>query len=119
MKLFKLHGIPRKYALRAAHYRRVAKNQNVSGLDFSEKALRDLFAWESRGEGNVDKSRNGFAYGKWCVDLSVSMWVEGISSGDFCKAEFLRTRLQKLHNQSKLEKIVVRQAFFPYSKGLA
>jgi len=119
MKLFKLHGIPRKYALRAAHYRRVAKGQNVSELDFSEKALRDLFAWESRGEGNADKSRNGFAYGKWCVDLSVSMWVEGISSGDFCKAEFLRTRLQKLHNQSKLEKIVVRQAFFPYSKGLA
>jgi len=118
MKLFKLNGISKKYALRAAHYRRVARSQNVSGLDFSEKALRDLFDWESRGEGRVDKSRNGFAYGKWCVDLSVSMWVEGIISGDFCKAEFLQTRLQKLHNQSKLEKIVVTQAFFPYAKGL-
>lgn len=119
MKLFNLHGIPKKYALRAAHYRRVARSQNVSGLDFSEKALRDLFVWESRGEGSADKSRNGFAYGKWCVDLSVAMWVESISSGDFCKSEFLQTPLQRLHNQSKLEKIVVTQPFFPYSKGLA
>jgi hypothetical protein len=47
------------------------------------------------------------------------MWVEGIISGDFCKAEFLQTRLQKLQNQSKLEKIVVTQAFFPYIKGQA
>jgi len=116
MKLFNLHGIPKKYALRAAQYRRVAKSQNVNGLDFNELALRNLYAWESRGEGSVDKSRNGFAYGKWCVDLSVSMWIEGIESGDFCKAEFLHTRLQKLHNQKKLERVVVRKPFFPYEK---
>ena len=112
MKLFKLNGIPRKYAFRAAHYRRVARRQGIASLDYSEQALRDLFAWESRGIGNADKSTNGFAYGKWCVDLSVAMWVEGINSGDFCKAEFLQTRLQKLHNKGKLDGIVVAKPFY-------
>jgi hypothetical protein len=113
MKLLKLNGISKKYALRAAHYRRTAKSQRVAGLDFSEAALRELFDWESRGIGGVDKGRNGYAYGKWCVDLSVAMWVEDILKGDFCKAEFLETRIQKLHNTKKLE-AVISPPLFPY-----
>jgi len=115
MKLLKLNGISKKYALRAAHYRRTAKSQRVAGLDFSEAALRELFDWESRGIGGVDKGKNGYAYGKWCVDLSVAMWVEDILKGDFCKAEFLQTRIQKLHNKKKLE-AVISPPFFPYQK---
>jgi len=113
MKLFKLNGISKRYALRAAHYRRTAKSQGVSRLDFSEAALRELFDWESRGIGSVDKGKNGYAYGKWCVDLSVSMWVEDLRNGYFCKAEFLQTRIQKLHNTKKLEAIIPG-TFFPY-----
>lgn len=113
MKRFNLKGVSKTYALRAAHYRRCAKNQGVTGLDFSETALRELHAWESRGEGSVDKSKNGFAYGKWCIDLSVAMWVEDLKKGDFCKVEFLRTRIQKLHNTKKIEAIIAG-AFFPY-----
>jgi hypothetical protein len=117
MKLFKLKGISKKYALRAAQYRRVANGQKVAGLAFDEAALRELHDWESRGIGSVDKSRNGFAYGKWCVDLSVSMWVEDLLKGNFCKAEFLKTRLQKLHNKKKLE-AVIPDLFFPYAIAL-
>ena len=117
MKLFKLKGISKKYALRAAQYRRVARGQAVAGLAFTEDALRELHDWESRGIGSVDKSRNGFAYGKWCVDLSVSMWVEDLLKGDFCKAEFLETRLQKLHNAKKLE-AVIASLFFPHAIAL-
>ena len=43
MKLFKLNGISKKYALRAAHYRRVAKGQAVAGLAFTEDALSELY----------------------------------------------------------------------------
>jgi hypothetical protein len=113
MKLFKLKGVSKKYALRAANYRRNARAQKVAGLDFSEASLRELHAWESRGIGGVDKSKNGYAYGKWLVDLSVSMWVEDLLKGDFCKAEFLETRIQKLHNKAKLE-AVIPAPFFPH-----
>ena len=117
MKLFKLKGVSKKYALRAAHYRRAARGQDMVGLAFDETALRELHDWESRGVGSVDKSKNGFAYGKWCVDLSVSMWVEDLLKGDFCKSEFLGTRIQKLHNTKKLE-AVIASPFFPHAISL-
>lgn len=118
MKLFKLSGISKRYALRAAHYRRTAKSQRVSGLDFDEAALRELYEWESRGIGNVDKKKNGYAYGKWCVDLSVAMWIEDLLKGDVIKQEFLQTRIQKLHNEKKLESVVAAP-FFPHAIALA
>ena len=117
MKLFKLKGISKKYALKAAHYRRVARGSSVAGQMFTEGALRELHAWESRGVGSVDKSKNGFAYGKWMVDLSVSMMVEDLMKGDFCKAEFLETRIQKLHNTKMLE-AVMAGPFFPHAISL-
>lgn len=113
MKLFTLSGISKKYALRAANYRRSARSQGVRGLDFSEASLRGLHAWESRGVGKVDKSKNGYAYGKWIVDLSVSMWVEDLRAGNVCKHEFLQTRIQKLHNEAKLQ-AVIPAPFFPH-----
>jgi len=113
MKLFKLKGITKKYALRAAHYRRVAR-KHIPGLDFSENALRALFIYESTGKGNVDKN-NGYSYGKFLVDLSVSMWIEDIKAGNACKAEFLSTRLEKLHNTKKLE-LVPAGIMFCYQK---
>lgn len=117
MKIFDLKGISKRYAMSAALYRRVARSQKMPGLDFSEAALRELHAFESRGVGSVDKSKNGFAYGKWAVDLSVSMCIEDLMKGDFCKAEFLQTRIQKLHNKKKLEAIQP-PPFFPHADKL-
>ena len=110
MTLFQLKGISRKYAAKAAHYRRVARS-NIQGLDFSEQSLRELYDWESRGIGRVDKARNGFAYGKWIVDLSVSMWIEDILAGNACKAEFLTTAIERIHNESKLKNVVATPLF--------
>jgi hypothetical protein len=42
------------------------------------------------------------------------MWVEDLMKGDFCKAEFLETRIQKLHNTKKLE-AVMANPFFPHA----
>ena len=114
MKTFKLHGISKRYACRAALYRRTARAQ-IAGLDYSEAALRQLHDWESRGIGKVDKGRNGYAYGKWVVDLAVAMWVEDIQRGDAVKAEFLSTPLERLHNRSKLSNVQAA-TFFPYAE---
>ena len=110
MKVFRLKGISKKYAMRAAYYRRVARS-HMSGLDFSEEALRALHAKESRGVGSVDKAVNGYAYGKWLIDLSVAMWVEDIQSGNACKAEFLKTAIQRLHNSQKLKLVLAGPLF--------
>ena len=110
MKLFRLKGVSRKYAATAAHYRRVART-HANGLDFSEKALMELHEWESRGLGKIDKAQNGYAYGKWIVDLSVSMWVEDICAGNACKAEFLTTAIERIHNKSKLKNVVATPLF--------
>ena len=115
MRIMRLKGISKKYALRAAHYRRVARTLS-SELDFSEKALRELHAWESSGVGGVDKAKNGYAYGKWLVDLNTSMWIEDIQAGHACKAEFLSTPLERLHNTSKLGGVVAG-VFFAWEKS--
>jgi len=118
VKLFTLPRVSPRYALRAALYRRVARGQGVTGLDFSEAALRQLYDFESRGIGSVDKARNGYAYGKWCVDLSVSMWVEDIQAGNACKAEFLQTAIQRIHNADKLKNMIAGE-FFPWRQEIA
>lgn len=113
MKLFRLKGISKRYALSAAKYRRCAR-RNIDGLDFSEYALRQLHEYESTGNGiKPEKSKNGYAYGKWLVDLSVSMWIEDIQAGNFCKAEFLSTAIDRIHNRKKLEEIIPG-SFFGY-----
>jgi hypothetical protein len=112
VKIFKLKGLSKKYALRAAMYRRSARLQGSIGLlDYSEQALRELHLWESTGVGGVDKGRNGYAYGKWLVDITVKAWVEDIQAGDACKAEFLTTALQRLHNTSKLQHVITGELF--------
>lgn len=111
MKLFKLQGISKKYAMNAAHYRRAARKQ-VPGLDFSEYSLRQLHEYESCGSGcKPNKSVNGFAYGKWVIDMTVSMWEEDIKAGNTCKAEFLSTPIERLHNTKKLKNIVAGSLF--------
>jgi hypothetical protein len=112
MKIFTLKGLSKQYALRAALYRRTARAQGpATKWDFSETALRDLHLWESTGRGGADKASNGYAYGKWAVDITVKAWVEDIQAGDACKAEYLSTALQRVHNSAKLRNIVVGELF--------
>jgi hypothetical protein len=122
MKLFKIHGLSKRYALRADMYRRVARRNGYGPESFSEDHLRELHAKESRGIGEIDKQTNGFAYGKWLVDLSVKSWIEDISQGNAAKIEFLGTPLERLHNRSKLENVMagcMRWAYEPHARALS
>ena len=68
-------------------YERFAKGElRQTNLDYSSKAKKDLFIFESRGEGKQLKGNNifrvgklnAFAYGKWLMDITVAMWTEDL-----------------------------------------
>jgi hypothetical protein len=111
--------VTRAYAFRAARYRRVAR-AHCDTMDFSREALLSLYHHESSGQGSApDKSVNGFAYGKWLVDLSVSMMVESVQKGEFAKIEFLGTPLERMHNAGVLKNVYITPVFIgqsPYCK---
>lgn len=120
MKIFKHKFVTKKFALRAAAYRRAARSMLPRGQEkytFSTMDLVELFLLESKGQGcsfHEMKARNGFAYGKWVRDLSVSMMVEDITRGDACKAEFLSSPIQRLHNEPVLRGVVAG-TWFPFA----
>ena len=70
-------------------------------LDFSEKAMQEMFEYESNGVGDISidgfntigKKVNGYAVGKkWC-DVQISAWLE-----DFKKNRlFARLSLQEMY----------------------
>lgn len=116
MKILNRKIVSKKYAVKAALYRRLARKSGMS-LDYSLDALLELHDFESRGVGDsfsVIKKTNGYAYGKWLRDIDVAQITEGISSGDFCKAEFLSTPIERLHNKTFLATIP-SPVWFPYS----
>lgn len=116
MKPYRLKGISKRYAAKAAMYRRYAKSQGGLGaLRFTQVELLELFNYESHGIGSVDKKTNGFAYGKWVRDLTVSMMIEDIRNGDMCKIEFLGTAIQRIHNKTVLSSVPAG-TFFPHLK---
>jgi len=119
MKLFRHKVITKKYALKAAMYRRLARKQGMD-LDFSEESLFEMFDFESIGAQGRSfdelKYHNGYAYGKWLRDLDVSQMVQDVRTGDFCKAEFLKTGLDRLHNVSALECVLV-PTWFPFKRN--
>lgn len=53
------------------------------------------------------------------VDLCVSMWVEDIQAGNACKAEFLKTAIERLHNTNKLQNIIVDGELFVWRPEIA
>lgn len=113
MNIFKHQLITKRYALKAALFRRLAKNSKQKNLSFTEQDLINLFNYETHGIGKIDERKNGFAYGKWIRDLSISMMIEDIQSGIFCKADFLDTVINKLHNNSIL-KMIMGKPFLKY-----
>ena len=64
--------------------------------DFSDDAARELFEWESRGEGNLksgvfstgsDGKLNGYAVGKHWMDVQIAGWRKCIREGLLFKFE--------------------------------
>ena len=108
MNIFKHQLITKRYALKAALFRRLAKNSKQKNLSFTEQDLINLFNYETHGIGKIDEQKNGFAYGKWIRDLSISMMIEDIQSGIFCKADFLDTAISRLHNSNILNVVKSR-----------
>lgn len=118
MRVFKHKRVTRRYACKAALYRRLARSQGAGEYDFSESALVEMFEFESTGAAGVQfstiKARNGFAYGKWLRDLDASQMCEDVRRGDFCKAEFMSGAVERIHNCSVLSRIAAPH-WFPYT----
>lgn len=106
--MLKIPGISRKYLRLAAVYRRYAAS---SLYDYSRAMLIECYNAETHG-GPVSKN-NGYAFGKWCKDLSVVQWIEDIRKGNACKAEFY-TPKDKWWSGPALRNVVVGP-WFPLS----
>lgn len=117
MKIFSHRKITKHYACKAAMYRRQTRNMGSLYHTFTAEDLLEIFEFETYGKGtklfSALKTRNGYAYGKWLRDLDVSQMNADIHSGDFCKAEFLNTAIQRLHNSSMLRHIISPE-WFPW-----
>lgn len=98
----------KKYLRLASVYRRFAGR--YSDFDFSLNALLECRDHETNG-APVSKS-NGYVYGKWCRDITVTTWREDILAGYFCKAEFY-TPVNKWWSEPALETLVV-PTWFPH-----
>lgn len=55
-------------------------------LDFSEDALREMYAYESRGVP-IQSADNGFEVGKRWLNVHVAMWRKDIQDGILFKWE--------------------------------
>jgi len=107
-------GVSKSFALQAARYRRNARAMSPS-YSFTHEDLLQQYQWESTGQGEKpDKRKNGFAYGKWIVDINTAGMLEGLNDGDFCKYEFLNTAILRLHNSKVLENFIPAKPFFAF-----
>lgn len=117
MKIFKHKKVTKKYALKAALHRRLAKKVCGANVTFNESDLVEFFEYESIGikpcSFDTLKARNGFALGKWLRDVDVIQITEDVEKGDFCKAEFLSKALMRLHNTEFLKNII-SPTWFPF-----
>lgn len=72
-------------------YKRFGYNE---AFDYSDKALFDMYSFESTGLPKIDYSLpgpngkcNGYAVGKHWMDVTVAMWLEDIRKGLLFKFE--------------------------------
>ena len=69
--------VTKKFAAKAALYRRLAKSMGSPTHTFSHDDLIEIFKYESNGIGpnfSEMKLRNGFALGKWIRDINVAQY---------------------------------------------
>lgn len=89
MKIFsaKRVGVSKRFAAKAAMYRRLAKAMSRSKkFSYTHDDLIELYNYESRGITNgtsfeTMRQRNGFAFGKWLRDIDVAQYKEDLMSG--------------------------------------
>lgn len=87
MKVFNKRkvGCSKKFAAKAAMYRRYARSMGAK-LSFTREDLIELYEYESTGKGGKSafasmRQRNGFAYGKWLRDIDVAQYIEDLQQG--------------------------------------
>lgn len=87
MKVFNKRkvGCSRKFAAKAAMYRRLAIGMG-STLAFTHEDLIELYTYESTGKGGKSvfefmRQRNGFALGKWLRDIDTAQYIEDLRNG--------------------------------------
>ena len=84
----------RRWLKKAELYKHFA---NGTG-DFSEKSAQEMFDYESTGKGDLGSKiftssiLNGYAYGKWLLDITVSMWKQGIKDGTLTLMELYQDK---------------------------
>lgn len=95
MKVFNKRkvGCSKKFAAKAAMYRRLARGMG-SALTFTREDLLELYIYESTGKGGKSafesmRQRNGFALGKWLRDIDVAQYIECLQEGLFHPKEYL------------------------------
>lgn len=82
--------ISKKYNNIAEAYRYFCGNLNA---DFSESAMKDMYSYETFGHPKIKYDQlyngnyNGFAVGKHWMDVTISMWLEDLKSGNLTKYE--------------------------------
>lgn len=95
MKVFNKRkvGCSKKFAAKAAMYRRLAKGMG-GNFEFSHEDLLELYRYESTGAGGKSafetmRQRNGFAFDKWLRDIDVAQYKEDLNNGLFNPKELL------------------------------
>lgn len=90
MKILK-SKMSRNFLAAAWAYRRAARNHGKQD-GFTLADLLAIYNYETFGKkkfSEPDKVANGFAYGKWLMDLTVSMWKEELAEGRFGRYELM------------------------------
>lgn len=107
MKINKKYS--RNFLIAASAYRKCSNKE----LDFSEKALKEQYEYETYGGVKPNTSINGFTYGKFALDVTISEMKNDYLNGMFTKAElldkspfFIRKIIKKFNPIT----------FFPYQK---
>ena len=114
-------SMPSKRWLKKAEiYKLFAKG--FGNLDFSERAAKELYDYESQGKGNIEidtfaRSSNGYAVGKkWC-DVQVSSWLNDFKNNRL----FARMCLEEMYLKKQLPKWFLDSIFykpFPLFKNM-
>jgi hypothetical protein len=77
-------GLTGKFKRIAAIYKQFG--EAWQGLDFSDRALLDMFHNEAYGV-SLDERRNGYYVGKQFAGVTIDMWKEDIARGYLGRAE--------------------------------
>jgi hypothetical protein len=87
------------------------------GLDYSEEAAKEMYLYETRGEGNLafglfgKETENGYAVGKKWMNVHIEMWKKDIQQGILFRFE-----LEEHYPKWFLDKFVNFQQGWPLPK---